>query len=160
MTQISKRAQRRRGERRVAAAVLPATPRMAAACCKPIDGLLQPGLFRALGDATRVALLACLAKCGRACSVTEIAECCAVDLSVVSRHLSMLESAGVLESTKRGRTVLYRVRYNEVCGMLRALADAIDECCPGGSGCSTGCGCEPAAATAERIRKGANDAGR
>ena len=76
------------------------TPRRAANCCGPIDDLLDPELFRALGDPTRLLLLACLAKCGRACSVTEIAECCSVDLSVVSRHLALLERAKVLFGEK------------------------------------------------------------
>lgn len=107
----------------------PASPKQAAACCGPLDAALDPELFRALGDPTRVLLLACLAKCGRACSVGEVAECCSVDLSVVSRHLSLLADAGILESSKQGRAVLYRVRYAEVCRQLRALADAFESCC-------------------------------
>jgi ArsR family transcriptional regulator len=106
------------------------TPKQAAACCAPVDELLDPELFKALCDPTRLKLLACLAKCGRACSVTEVAECCSVDFSVVSRHLSMLEKAGVLEAAKEGRTVFYKVRYNEICKTLRSLASAIEECCP------------------------------
>jgi DNA-binding transcriptional ArsR family regulator len=109
----------------------PATPKQAAACCGPLDERLDAGLFAALADPTRAKLLACIAKCGRACSVGEVAECCSVDLSVVSRHLALLARCGVLESTKEGRAVLYRVRYREVCGALRGLADALDGCCPG-----------------------------
>lgn len=112
----------------------PATPKQAAACCSPIDDLLDPGLFKAFSDPTRVSLIACIAKCGRGCSVSEVAECCDVDLSVVSRHLALLARAGVLEATKDGRTVFYRVRYPELCRSLRSLADALEECCPGGAG--------------------------
>ncbi|MBL8766033.1 MAG: winged helix-turn-helix transcriptional regulator, partial [Planctomycetes bacterium] len=72
----------------------------------------------------------CLAKCGRPCSVSEIAECCSVDLSVVSRHLALLARAGVLEATKSGRNVSYAVQFGHVAAHLRALADAIDSCCP------------------------------
>jgi ArsR family transcriptional regulator len=118
----------------------PATPKQAAACCRPIDELLKPELFKALGDATRVSLLACLAKCGRACSVGEVADCCAVDLSVVSRHLALLESAGVLEAEKKGRAVFYRVRFAEVCKTLRALAESIEECCPASAPGKSGAG--------------------
>ena len=92
--------------------------------------MLDPDLFKALCDPTRMSLLACLAKCGRPCSVGEAAECCAVDLSVVSRHLSMLEQAGVLQAEKRGRAVFYAVRFGHLCHLLRSLADAIEECCP------------------------------
>lgn len=114
----------------------PPSPKLALACCWPIDQLLAPRLFKALGDPTRATLLACLAKCGRACSVGEVAECCSVDFSVVSRHLALLAQCGILEADKKGRTVFYRVCYRELSGALRALADAIDECCPGdGEGC-------------------------
>ena len=108
------------------------TPKQAAKCCGPVDELLDPELFKSLCDPTRLKLLACLAKCGRPCSVTEVAECCSVDLSVVSRHLSMLEKAGVLDSAKEGRTVFYAVRYRQLSQTLRALADAIEGCCPEG----------------------------
>lgn len=108
----------------------PTSPRLAAACCSPIDNLLDPALFKAFSDPTRVTLLACLAKCGRPCSVGEVAECCSVDFSVVSRHLALLARAGVLEATKEGRTVLYRVRFAELSASLRQLADAIEDCCP------------------------------
>lgn len=106
------------------------TPKQASACCFSVDKLLNPEFFKALCDPTRLKLLACLVKCGRACSVSELAECCSVDFSVVSRHLSMLEKAGVLEVAKEGRNVLYRVRYRQFCSTLRSLARAIEECCP------------------------------
>ncbi len=108
----------------------PATPKQAATCCSPVDNLLDPTLFKAFSDPTRVRLLGCLAKCGRPCSLGEVAECCSVDVSVVSRHLALLARSGVLEPTRRGRSVLYRVRYAELSRALRALADALDECAP------------------------------
>lgn len=126
MTQISKRR--------------PASPKQAAASKHTIDAVLDPVLFKALCDPTRVSLIACLAKCGRPCSVGEVAECCAVDMSVVSRHLAMLARAGILESRKDARTVFYSVRYGALCGTLRAIADAFEECCPGGAAaCAGGC---------------------
>ena len=122
----------------------PRSPVQAAKVDRPIDGLLNPALFRALSDPTRLRLLACLAKCARPCSVGEVAECCSVDLSVVSRHLGELARAGLLESTKQGRTVSYRVRFAEVAGVFRALADALEECCPEACGCEcAGGGCGP-----------------
>lgn len=128
----------------------PATPAAAAACCGPIDTLLDPVLFKALCDPTRAGLLACIAKCGRACAVSEVAACCSVDISVVSRHLATLETAGVLTSEREGRTVRYAVRYRELSRTLRALADAIDGCrptdCPAGvdaGGIACGCWSDP-----------------
>jgi len=115
------------------------TPKQAGACGGRLDELLDPELFKALCDPTRARLVSCIAKCGRACTVSEIAECCAVDLSVVSRHLQMLERAGVLASTKQGRSVSYGVEYAKVCGALRGLADAIEGCYPGDAANGGGC---------------------
>jgi ArsR family transcriptional regulator, arsenate/arsenite/antimonite-responsive transcriptional repressor len=109
---------------------LPATPKQAAARRGPIDASLDASLFKALSDPTRLSLLACIAKCGRGCSVTEVAECCSIDFSVVSRHLSLLAQARVLDASKEGRVMRYRVRYSELSAALRGLADAIEECCP------------------------------
>lgn len=123
----------------------PLSPKQAATCCGPIDDLLNPELFKSLCDQTRAQLLGCLIKCGRACSVTEVAECTAVDFSVVSRHLQLLARAGILESSKSGRAVSYTVRYGHLCSTLRSLADAIEQCCPaeqlvrGSAVCNGGC---------------------
>jgi ArsR family transcriptional regulator len=117
----------------------PITPKQASKRSASIDRALNPDLFKALSDPTRVRLLACLAKCRRMCSVTEVAECCSVDFSVVSRHLTMLADAGVLESRKEGRTMFYQVQYETLCASLRALADAIEDCCPNGSCCNGKC---------------------
>jgi ArsR family transcriptional regulator len=116
--------------------VRPLTPKQAASCCRPVDEVLDPEWFKALSDPTRVLLLSCLMKCGRPCTVGEIAECCEVDLSVVSRHLQTLERAGLLEASKQGRSVSYAVRTAEICGVLRRLAEAIEACCPAGE-CAT-----------------------
>lgn len=112
----------------------PTTPRQAAACRGPIDDLLDPVLFKAFSDPTRVTLLSCIAKCSRGCSVGEVAECCSVDISVVSRHLALLARSGVLEASKDGRVVTYRVRYADLCRALRALADALEDCDPAQGG--------------------------
>lgn len=99
-----------------------------------IDRGLDTDLFKSLSDPTRARLFACLLKCGRACSVSEVAECCDVDFSVVSRHLARLSSDGVLTSEKRGRTVWYEPRWDELSTKFRALADAIDEWRPSDAG--------------------------
>jgi ArsR family transcriptional regulator len=104
---------------------------------------LDAGLFKALGDPTRLHLLACLAGCCRACTVSEVAACCEVDLSVVSRHLSQLEAAGVLTSEKRGKSVLYTVAYGALSEALRRLSEAVEGCDPvnRAAGCRCGCLC-------------------
>lgn len=115
----------------------PRSPRTAASHRRPIDRLLSADLFKALSDPTRLRLLACLAKCSRPCSVTEIAECCSVDFSVVSRHLALLQRAEVVDASKKGRVVSYSVRYAHLAGMLRSLADAFEQCCPAQTTCDS-----------------------
>ena len=99
-------------------------------CCADLGKLLEPRFFKALCDPNRIALLGRLAKCRRPCTVSELICCCEVDVSVVSRHLAMLRDAGVLRSEKRGKEVYYSVRYREMVGTLRTLADCIEACCP------------------------------
>ena len=98
-------------------------------CCRQLKKTIPPRFFRALSDPTRLDLLVQLAGCRRACTVGELAECCPVDLSVVSRHLAILRDAGLLEATRRGKQVHYRVRYDIVTGTLRGVADAVERCC-------------------------------
>jgi ArsR family transcriptional regulator len=99
-----------------------------------VDRRLDTTLFKALGDPTRAKLLACLMKCSRPCSVSELAECCVVDFSVVARHLALLAKAEIVQSQKQGRTVWYVVRASDLSARLRSLAAAIDEC---GSDCGS-----------------------
>lgn len=117
----------------------PLTPAQALRKKRPVDTLLDPELFKALCDATRVKLLGCLIKCGKPCNVSEIAACCDVDLSVVSRHLQLLERSGIVTADKVGRVVSYSVRYTHVCTALRNLAAAIEECQPGKACTSDAC---------------------
>jgi len=99
-------------------------------CGEPLEDLLDPELFKALADPNRVILVARLGARGGPSTVTEAAECCPVDVSVVSRHLSILKDAGVVTAEKEGRKVHYTVEYAELAGRLRELADAIEACCP------------------------------
>jgi ArsR family transcriptional regulator len=95
-----------------------------------LEPLLAPELFRALGDPNRLTLLASLAGRGECCTVSEMATCCPVDLSVVSRHLAQLRDAGIVKAEKRGRQVFYTLQCAELAKTLRALADALEACCP------------------------------
>ncbi len=116
----------------------PQIPMPVAACCaKPLEKHLPADFFKALGDPNRVALVARLAVCGRPATVGEIACCLPVDLSVVSRHLRQLKDAGILDNEKRGKEVLYFVRYQSIVRLLRGLADAMDDCCPDSGCCGT-----------------------
>src|SRR5512133_3129581 len=101
----------------------------ASSCCPSLQRWLEPALFRALGDPTRLGLLAFLADGGGERTVTDLGGCCPVDLSVVSRHLRVLRDAGVVEARRQGKEVFYRVRATALAAILRSLADALEESC-------------------------------
>lgn len=99
-----------------------------------LDRHLRPELFRALGDATRLEVLGRLITASGPQTVSDVADCCGVHLSGVSRHLAILRDAGIVRAERDGREVLYRLDRRALTGALRRLADAIDTCCAG-SGC-------------------------
>lgn len=99
-------------------------------CCPELGELLEPDFFRALAAPSRIALVARLAELGRPSTVSEIAACCPVDLSVVSRHLKVLRRAGILEAARSGREVHYSIRHAALAGWLRLLAESVEACCP------------------------------
>lgn len=64
-------------------------------------------LFHALGDATRRRMLRELA--GGARSVSELAEPFTISLAAASKHIKVLEAAGLIRREVRGRTHLCRL---------------------------------------------------
>ena len=106
------------------------TPRQAVRRRARLDRLLDPEVLKALAEPTRARLLSCLLKCGRPCSVTEVAACCSTDFSVVARHLALMARAGLLTAEKQGRTVWYAADGSALAARFRDLAEAIDELTP------------------------------
>jgi len=105
----------------------PPSPRQAIRRRTRLDRLLAPDLLKALAEPTRARLLSCLLKCGRPCSVTEVAACCSIDFSMVARHLATMARAGLLSSQKKGRTVCYAADGSALAARFYDLADAIAE---------------------------------
>ena len=66
------------------------------------DSQTLDNIFHALGDATRRAMLAELATGGR--TVGELAEPFAMSLAAASKHIKVLEAAGLIRRDVRGRT--------------------------------------------------------
>ena len=69
-------------------------------------------VFGALADATRRRILASLAQKER--SVTELGEPFPISVPAISRHLRVLESAGLITRRKAGRVHYCRMRPNEL----------------------------------------------
>jgi DNA-binding transcriptional ArsR family regulator len=72
---------------------------------------LAPGpasVFAALGDPTRSAIVSLLAEADR--SVTALAEEFPISLQGTMKHITVLERAGLVKRSKRGRTVTVRLR--------------------------------------------------
>ncbi len=65
-------------------------------------------IIKALGHPARLFIVDELAK-GERC-VAELTEMLGVDMSGVSRHLTILKSAGIVVDDKRGLQVFYRLR--------------------------------------------------
>ncbi len=86
--------------------------------------------LRALAVPSRLALVAELVGCGCERRVSDLAERADVSLSMVSRHLRVLEEVGLVQARKVGTEVFYRVPGRELAAALRALADRIERCCP------------------------------
>ncbi len=124
------------------------SPRQAVRRRARLDRLLDPAVLKALAEPTRARLLSCLLKCGRPCSVTEVAACCSTDFSVVARHLATMARAGLLTAEKQGRTVWYAADGPALARHFRDLADAIDELAPADAAdaaCCSDTACDPEA---------------
>jgi len=76
-------------------------------------------ILKALGDENRTRVVMALMKTGELC-VCQITELLGLAPSTVSRHLSILTQAGLIESHKKGRWVHYRIAENEAGSMINA----------------------------------------
>lgn len=102
---------------------------MAKYCCS-LAKLLDADLFRALSDPNRLQIIGKLADCcNMTKTVSEVASGFKTDVSVVSRHLSILRSAGILTADRQGKEVFYTLEADSLSKNLRQLADALDACC-------------------------------
>ncbi len=91
--------------------------------------MIAADIFQALSQETRVRLLRLLAAAGpNGLGAGEIGRRLSVPQSTMSFHLSALEQAGLLQATRRGRHVIYAVRFSG----LRALLSFVTETCCGG----------------------------
>ncbi len=81
-------------------------------------------VLKALAHPTRLLLTEALMQ-GELC-VNALRELAGVDVSTVSKHLSVLKGAGVLHSQKRGLNVY----YNLACDCFGEFLQCVDQVCP------------------------------
>jgi DNA-binding transcriptional ArsR family regulator len=79
----------------------------------------QASILKALGQPTRLQILELL-KEGERC-VCEIFPAIDQEQANVSKHLSILRQAGILESRKDGLRILYRIKTPEVLNLLTGV---------------------------------------
>jgi DNA-binding transcriptional ArsR family regulator len=86
-------------------------------------------LFFALGDETRLLLFIQLITVG-ALSATTLAENVPISRQAITKHLAVLESAGLVSHQRQGREVLYEVevqRIQEAQAFLGAISKGWDQ---------------------------------
>ncbi len=84
----------------------------------------QDGVFAALASPPRRRALAFLAQ--TALSTTDLAERFGMSAPAVSRHLAVLQRAGLVSAERQGQRVLYRLNRDALLDGLGALASAVD----------------------------------
>jgi DNA-binding transcriptional ArsR family regulator len=80
--------------------------------------------FAALASRPRRQMLALLAQ--TALSTTELAARFPMSAPAISRHLSVLLEAGLVESERLGQRVLYRLKRDALLDALARLASEVD----------------------------------
>lgn len=87
------------------------------------------GLFRALGDRTRLRCLALLVREGELC-VCELTRALDAPQPRISRHLAQLRDAGLVHDRRRGQWVFYGIRPDLpdwIHTVLHATVEAVSE---------------------------------
>ncbi|HUJ85597.1 MAG TPA: metalloregulator ArsR/SmtB family transcription factor [Burkholderiales bacterium] len=81
-------------------------------------------VFAALASAPRREVIAFLAQ--TALSTSELALRFGISAPAVSRHLAVLQRAGLVSAERQGQRVLYRLERDALLDALAALASAVD----------------------------------
>ncbi|MEW6366222.1 MAG: metalloregulator ArsR/SmtB family transcription factor [Acidobacteriota bacterium] len=97
------------------------------ACASPIDQKAMETVL-ALIEPTRLKIVAMLARARRMC-VGDIADQFSISRPAISHHLKVLKTGGLVQTEKEGQEVYYSICRNCIVDTLRAVADAIENCC-------------------------------
>lgn len=88
---------------------------------KPADFKPQARIFKALAHPGRLLIVDELSR-GERC-VCELAEMVGSEMPTVSRHLSVLKNAGIVDDDKRGTQVFYRLVTPCVMRFFQCVSD-------------------------------------
>jgi ArsR family transcriptional regulator, arsenate/arsenite/antimonite-responsive transcriptional repressor len=110
--------------------VLPLPADDVTVCCSPVTGGVLDGdsaqrlagMFKALGDPTRVPLLSLIAahEDGEAC-ICDLTAPVALTQGTVSHHMKILADAGLVSRNQRGKCAYYRVINSTLTRLSEAL---------------------------------------
>jgi ArsR family transcriptional regulator len=81
-------------------------------------------ILKALAHPSRLKLVDRLAEQEEVC-VCDLTEVIGSDMSTVSRHLSQLRAAGIVESEKRGQMVYYRLRVKCLKSLFACIESVV-----------------------------------
>ncbi len=82
-------------------------------------------IIKALAHPTRMFIVQELAQNERC--VCELREMIGADMSTVSKHLSVLKNAGIVEDDKRGLQVFYRLQCPCILGFFECIENVMQE---------------------------------
>ncbi|MGC8885534.1 MAG: ArsR/SmtB family transcription factor [Verrucomicrobiia bacterium] len=82
-------------------------------------------IFKALAHPARVFIVDELSR--GECCVCELTEMLNVKMPTVSRHLSVLKNAGIVEEEKRGLNIFYRIKTPCVINFFRCIVEVQKE---------------------------------
>jgi DNA-binding transcriptional ArsR family regulator len=103
------------------------------AAARDLRAILHGELFRALCEPMRLELIVYLTAHGRS-DIATIAAAFPLDRSVISRHLALLQGAGLLRRAKEGRRVFFELDGPAIVARLAAILERfraiVPHCCP------------------------------
>ncbi len=80
-------------------------------------------IARALADPRRLDLLRRIGRAGDTLPCESIRSCCDVTAATISHHMKELETAGLIEATREGKFVTYRLRRDILQAYQASLAE-------------------------------------
>ena len=90
-----------------------------------LDLAQRAKVFKALGHPSRLLMVEALGQ-GEKC-VCELRELVGSDISTISKHLSLLKEAGVVQDERRGTSVYYSLRMHCVTAFLGCVRRFFDQ---------------------------------